>query len=786
MDFGSYWRWARGVIDEHLDKDADLLHFSNYMRYMLQGGKRIRGTFCLLVCQALGGRFEKALPYACAIEMVHAACVTPDALVPLNSGLKRIVDVAPGDVVYSLDMKARTLKKVPVKGLYFDGIKPVFKVRTKTRTIKATGNQPLLVLKREEEKYVELPKRTREIILREIKGRWPSKRKGIVDLARQVGTSYASLFRWLHGNTLARLEGVKKLFRALGVQGPIKVVKRGAHTKYRYRLVWRQVSELKRGDFIVIVKRVPDTGEPLRVPRPPTKLGLKLVNIPSYTTKEFCQVAGFILGDGHIENWSVTIYVDPKSTVGRRYIELFKRVFSIKPCINAAHGYMVSFYSKDLAYVFEKLGLRKKAIEKTIPQWVFRLPLRQRAAFIRGLLDSDGTVSRNGHVNFVFGSQELAKRLKALLDSMGLHTSNVCKRIVRNRFKRRCIPESKLYAISAYNGRKFLEVIGTENPEYAKRLSRPKLRYELRWKMVLQRRHFLDTRYFTVDKVRSISYAGEEPVYDIILEDEDHNFAANGIIIHNTLAHDDLVDRHALRRGRAPLYKVLDPRRAVLLADMLLSTAANRIASLESIDGYQTLAKAIYEVCRGVVSEPLNPIRFLKELERGRVSEKLYLTLIRLKTAALFGAACRLGAIATDADSERRALAYRYGILVGEAYQIADDLVDVLIAQRTGKITATTMIELFPMMLYFFGKGALMGIIRDVLRGTPSVESLRRIKLQELERLIRMKIEESKSMVASFPENEYKSLLEEGPEMGVRLMLQEARPGTLTLPDSAL
>ena len=49
-----------------------------------------------------------------------------------------------------------------------------------------------------------------------------------------------------------------------------------------------------------------------------------------------------------------------------------------------------------------------------------------------------------------------------------------------------------------------------------------------------------------------------------------------------------------------------------------------------------------------------------------------------------------------------------------------------------------------------------------------------------------MKIEESKSMVASFPENEYKSLLEEGPEMGVRLMLQEARPGTLTLPDSAL
>ncbi|MFQ6085665.1 MAG: polyprenyl synthetase family protein, partial [Candidatus Bathyarchaeia archaeon] len=146
-----------------------------------------------------------------------------------------------------------------------------------------------------------------------------------------------------------------------------------------------------------------------------------------------------------------------------------------------------------------------------------------------------------------------------------------------------------------------------------------------------------------------------------------------------TLAHDDFIDGHGTRRGRIPLYRVLDPRRAVLLADMLLSTSAHRVASLGSTDGYQTLTKAIYEVSRGVFYEPLNPVPFIREIRSGKIEKRLYRVLIRLKTAELFGAACKLGAIAAGADVSDRLRAYSYGIAVGEAFQVADDLVDILI-----------------------------------------------------------------------------------------------------------
>jgi len=105
-----------------------------------------------------------------------------------------------------------------------------------------------------------------------------------------------------------------------------------------------------------------------------------------------------------------------------------------------------------------------------------------------------------------------------------------------------------------------------------------------------------------------------------------------------TLIHDDFLDGHESRRGEEPIWRRLDPRRAILLGDMLLSLAQMRVSS-KGRDGYSILAKAVYEVARGAFSEPLNPLTPLRDLRQGMFPQGAYLTIIRLKTAELFGTA---------------------------------------------------------------------------------------------------------------------------------------------------
>jgi geranylgeranyl pyrophosphate synthase len=129
-----------------------------------------------------------------------------------------------------------------------------------------------------------------------------------------------------------------------------------------------------------------------------------------------------------------------------------------------------------------------------------------------------------------------------------------------------------------------------------------------------------------------------------------------------SLVHDDFVDGDAVRRGRAAAWTWLTPRRAVLAADVMFSTAIERMAFLGPREA-ATLARAIATMARGALQEVLDA-----DHSHGRI--------IQWKTGSLFAAAARLGALAADARPELLEAAYEYGMRTGEAYQSADDLVD--------------------------------------------------------------------------------------------------------------
>ncbi|TFZ03086.1 polyprenyl synthetase family protein [Ramlibacter henchirensis] len=141
-----------------------------------------------------------------------------------------------------------------------------------------------------------------------------------------------------------------------------------------------------------------------------------------------------------------------------------------------------------------------------------------------------------------------------------------------------------------------------------------------------------------------------------------------------SLIHDDLIDGDTSRRNRPATWTTEGQRRAVLLADLMFATALQRMVELSPDDGL-TLAEAIATMATGAYQEPLVPTDL-----RGFSQDKarLYPELIYLKTGVLFGTASRMGALAAGVSAPLAAHAFEYGARTGEAYQIADDLQDLV------------------------------------------------------------------------------------------------------------
>ena len=184
-----------------------------------------------------------------------------------------------------------------------------------------------------------------------------------------------------------------------------------------------------------------------------------------------------------------------------------------------------------------------------------------------------------------------------------------------------------------------------------------------------------------------------------------------------TLIHDDFVDQDTTRGSRPAVWTHEGPRRAVLVGDVLFASAIEMMSRLGREDGL-VISRAIAQVAQGALREPLDPLALAEELESDRLPDKLYEKIIHLKTAILFGTACRLGAIAAGADLKLGEAAYRFGIKIGEAYQIADDLKEVKLHLSKQSIDPKQMVALTPAFLHFTHE--IRPCLPDILGGRSS------------------------------------------------------------------
>ena len=149
-----------------------------------------------------------------------------------------------------------------------------------------------------------------------------------------------------------------------------------------------------------------------------------------------------------------------------------------------------------------------------------------------------------------------------------------------------------------------------------------------------------------------------------------HELAAVVEFIHTaTLLHDDVVDESDLRRGNKTANALFGNAASVLVGDFLYSRAFQMMVGVNDLRVMQVLADATNIIAEGEVLQLLNCHNADVEIDD-------YLRVIRYKTAKLFEAATRLGAILAGADSALEAQVAAFGMHLGTAFQIIDDVLD--------------------------------------------------------------------------------------------------------------
>lgn len=154
-----------------------------------------------------------------------------------------------------------------------------------------------------------------------------------------------------------------------------------------------------------------------------------------------------------------------------------------------------------------------------------------------------------------------------------------------------------------------------------------------------------------------------------------------------TLVHDDVVDDAELRRGKPTIKHLYGNRVAMYTGDYILARALEVITTVNIPNIHRLLSKTLVKVVEGEISQIKDKYNVDQDLRD-------YLRRIKRKTALLIATSCKLGAIASGADTKSANRLYRYGYNVGMSFQIIDDILDFTAsAEELGKPTGSDLIQ---------------------------------------------------------------------------------------------
>ena len=300
----------------------------------------------------------------------------------------------------------------------------------------------------------------------------------------------------------------------------------------RFARRWLPVEELKVGDYVAMATDVPEFGESAELVVPQTP---EFSNLPRTTSEDFCWWAGLYLGDGylHDRNGYLSVEIAVDGTDERLVAEIQKvsnELFGIDLTLSPDGYRLTGRGTASLADFIMLNHLDGDALSKRVPDWVFKLPLGERLAFLGGYVDADGYVRShpsNKDVVLHSANEALLEDLKELALLCGIRGSRVS-------MSESVHPVDKTRVMTSF----FVHLSGSfdrikcRSPRRLERLAKRRYSHIDRTaKGTTFKAH--TSEMFGFVKIESIESVGIEPTYDIEVAGH-HNFVAEGFVVHNS------------------------------------------------------------------------------------------------------------------------------------------------------------------------------------------------------------------------------------------------------------
>ena len=291
-----------------------------------------------------------------------------------------------------------------------------------------------------------------------------------------------------------------------------------------YSLKWRKLADLKPRDIIAVVKRLPDKGKSsYKLPKVPSGAA-KPIKIPRSSSVDFARLIGYFLGDGFLRITPKTrtyqlLFAEPRNGRYRSYyVRLLRKVFGNVPVYQDSRQF--GLISRPVVELFRELGLYRHALDKRIPEWVFELPTSQKLALIEGYCDADGhrrpaepLFRRGGWMSFESPNRLLMDDMRTTCLMAGLRVTNL-----NSRTRTLKPPSGRIYT-STFST--FEASAESRSDKYGASMIR------------VGEGSGLKNDYVGFERVTKVTALGRQQVYDLRIEDNE-NFIADGIVVHNT------------------------------------------------------------------------------------------------------------------------------------------------------------------------------------------------------------------------------------------------------------
>lgn len=390
---------------------------------------------------------------------------------------------------------------------------------------------------------------------------------------------------------LAKWENNKELFRVTTKYPKFEIKTSQEHTFFVRTdkgIEEKSLSEIKEGDYLIMPERIslvlPEQLIDF-IPNIKQEFNMKKVNIPKFLDKNLAKLFGYYLGDGSYEEDRITFF-EQRKEVAEFYKELLEKTFSIQVDLRfrkEKNYYQLRIYSRILSQMFRNyFSIKNKTLNEVIPNIVLKSPNEVLASFISGFFDAEGYVSKS-RVALGINNEFLAKQLQFSLLRLGIvasineydnqrnpYSNNVRytlaiddleslkkfnnligfssiekqeklnnfidKRSNRNKVRQLVVNGSEIARIIKNSG---LSIRQFKCPSFF--VNKRQLSKEVFKKNILDKINDFDLRKrldfiynsnLILVKIDKITSLGFQKTIDI--ETKNHNFIANGILVHNS------------------------------------------------------------------------------------------------------------------------------------------------------------------------------------------------------------------------------------------------------------